>query len=554
MPDYVPNTVVKVLRNVPLDSTYTDTRWFESESDQVAFFTGKAKYTFTDMTYQRVNNSVAQPRGPLTCRVPRIADDLYDCNYIMFQNTNYGSKWFYAFIRQVNYISPSNTEIVYEIDYLQSFMFEFQIKPCFVEREHASKSEDNPFTNLVPEPVEIPIWCEDVVNHERVDTTSLGISTSPKIVVTAVPSSVTESIFLGFDGAVYSGIYSGAVYKVYDVKEYGEVTSLLKKLAAVDGQNAVVSVYMSPCEPKKGWGTEDITVQTKINLKDESFNTVKGAYKIRNKKLLNGQFTYIKATSDTGEEVSWLPELFGTDTLTAICRVGYLPTFSMFFTPQYMGYRSTGTGANEYGLSFEQAVNCVWNSYGFLGDFIKNAAKVAVAVGAAYATGGGSLVASAGGSAASAGTGLSTSIRGATIDEMIPSAQAASRPDMGGELSSVLDMFTSKGATVKGSTAGDAMAFAMGLHGFELRRMCPDYYTLQRLDTFFDMFGYAVNTVKQPNLNTRASWNYVKLKNPCIFGSVPVQGMDAIKAAFARGIRLWHIDAVGDYSAQNPAK
>lgn len=554
MPDYVPNTVVKVLRNVPLDSTYTDTRWFESEGEQVAFFTGKAKYTFTDMTYQRVNNSVAQPRGPLTCRVPRIADDLYDCNYIMFQNTNYGSKWFYAFIRQVNYISPSNTEIVYEIDYLQSFMFEFQIKPCFVEREHASKSEDNPFTNLVPEPVEIPIWCEDVVNHERVDTATLGIANSPKIVVTAVPSSVTESIFLGFDGAVYSGVYSGAVYKVYDVKEYGEVTSLLKKLAAVDGQNAVVSVYMSPCEPKKGWGTEDITVQTKINLKDESFNTVKGAYKIRNKKLLNGQFTYIKATSDTGEEISWLPELFGTDTLTAICRVGYLPTFSMFFTPQYMGYRSAGTGANEYGLSFEQGVNCVWNSYGFLGDFIKNAAKVAVEVGAAYATGGGSVAASAGGSAASAGTGLSTSVRGATIDEMIPSAQAASRPDIGGELSSVLDMFTSKGATVKGSTAGDAMAFAMGLHGFELRRMCPDYYTLQRLDTFFDMFGYAVNTVKQPNLNTRASWNYVKLKNPCIFGSVPVQGMDAIKAAFARGIRLWHIDAVGDYSAQNPAK
>lgn len=553
MPDYVPNTVVKVLRNVPLDSTYTDTRWFESEGEQVAFFTGKAKYTFTEMTYQRVNNSVAQPRGPLTCRVPRIADDLYDCNYIMFQNTNYGSKWFYAFIRQVNYISPSNTEIVYEIDYLQSFMFEFQIKPCFVEREHASAREDNPFTNLVPEPVEIPIWCEDIANHERVDTATLGLSTSPKIVVTAVPSSVTESIFLGFDGAVYSGVYSGAVYKVYDVKEYGEVTSLLKKLAAVDGQNAVVSVYMTPCEPKKGWGTEDITVQTGINLKDESFNTVKGAYKIRNKKLLNGQFTYIKATSDTGEEISWLPELFGTDTLTAVCRVGYLPTFSMFFAPQYMGYRSAGTGVNEYGLSFEQGVNCLWNSYGFLGDAIKNAAKVAAEVGAAYATGGGSVAASAGGSAASAGTGLSTSVRGATIDEMISSAQPASSPDTG-ELSSVLDMFTSKGATVKGSTAGDAMTFAMGLHGFELRRMCPDYYTLKRLDTFFDMFGYAVNTVKQPNLNTRASWNYVKLKNPCIFGSVPVQGMDAIKAAFARGIRLWHIDAVGDYSAQNPAK
>lgn len=554
MPDYVPNTVVKVLRNVPLDSTYTDTRWFDSESDQVAFFTGKAKYTFTDMTYQRVNNSVAQPRSPLTCRVPRIADDLYDCNYIMFQNTNYGSKWFYAFIRQVNYISPSNTEIVYEIDYLQSFMFEFQIKPCFVEREHASKSEDNPFTNLVPEPVEIPIWCEDIINHERVDTTTLGITDSPKIVVTAVPSSITESILFGFnfDGGLYSGIYSGCVYKTYDVREHGEVTSLLKKLAGVEGQNAVVSVYMSPCEPKHGFGTEDITVQTKINLKDESFNTVNGAYKIRNKKLLNGQFTYIKATSDTGEEVSWLPELFGTDTLTAICRVGYLPTFSMFFTPQYMGYRSTGTGANEYGLSFEQGVNCVWNSYGFLGDAVKAALKAAVTAAAAYA-------APASLSTSIATVNADTQIFNTMVDDIAAGkiAQGSASQQMAEGLQTVsdfADLFSSKGATVKGSNAGDAMAFAMGLHGFELRRMCPDYYTLQRLDTFFDMFGYAVNTVKQPNLNTRESWNYVKLKNPCIFGSVPVQGMDAIKAAFARGIRLWHIDAVGDYSAQNPAK
>lgn len=553
MPDYVPNTVVKVLRNVPLDSTYTDTRWFDSESDQVAFFTGKAKYTFTDMTYQRVNNSVAQPRSPLTCRVPRIADDLYECNYIMFQNTNYGSKWFYAFIRQVNYISPSNTEIVYEIDYLQSFMFEFQIKPCFVEREHASAREDNPFTNLVPEPVDIPIWCEDTSNHYRLDPAALGIATDPTIVVAVVPNSVVGAS-INASGDTYSGVYSGAAFKNFRATHPEEVNEYLIGLALWKQENSVVNVFMTPCPPKRGLAAENITVTTNMNLKDETFHTANGAYTIRNKKLLNGQFTYIKGTSDNGEEMSWLPELCRTDTFLGVCRVGYLPTFSMFFTPAYMGYQSAGTQANEYGLAFEQSVSCVWNSYGFLGDFIKDAAKIALTVGAAYATAGGSVATSAG---------LSTAVRGASLDEMLNTSMTAkafanslvpkSANDVD-ELSGALDMFKGKGITGKGSTPGDAMTFAMGLHGFEFRRMCPDADTLERLDTFFDMFGYAVNTVKQPNLNTRESWNYVKLKNPCIFGSVPVQGMDTIKAAFARGIRLWHIDAVGDYSAQNPAK
>ena len=553
MPDYVPNTVVKVLRNVPLDSTYTDTRWFESEGEQVAFFTGKAKYTFTDMTYQRVNNSVAQPRGPLTCRVPRIADDLYDCNYIMFQNTNYGSKWFYAFIRQVNYISPSNTEIVYEIDYLQSFMFEFQIKPCFVEREHASAKEDEPFANLVPEPVEIPIWCEDIPNHYRLDPQDLGIAKDPYIIVGIAANSLVLDL-LTPDGSLYSGVYSGVTYKAYPYQRFGDVNEFLRLVAVAKAEASIVDVHMSPVAPQKGTKANQYPVETGIDLKDTTFNTANAVYTVRNKKLLNGQFTYIKGTSDSGEDMVWLPELCRTEKFSGVCNVGFLPNFSMFFSPTYMGYTSPSTQTNEYGLSFEQSVSCTWNSYAYLGDFIKNAAKIALTVGAAYATAGGTIAASAG---------VSTAVRGASLDEMLGTSMTGkelvsslapkSAKDVD-ELSGVLDMFTGKGTTVKGSTAGDAMAFAMGLHGFEFRRMCPDAYTLERLDTFFDMFGYAVNTVKQPNLNTRASWNYVKLKNPCIFGSVPVQGMDAIKAAFARGIRLWHIDAVGDYSAQNPAK
>lgn len=559
MADYVPNTVVKVLKDVPLDNTYTDTRWFNSVGEQTGFFSGKAKFTFNDMTYQRVNNGIAQPRVALTCRVPKIADDLYDCNYLMFQNTNYGTKWFYAFIKQVNYINPNNTEIVYEIDYLQTFMFEMKIKPSFVEREHASAAEDAVFANITPEPIEVPMWCEDLSQHKRIDLSTFGIGEGHYIVFAVVPNSLVTSLLLGFKGAIYSGVYSGATFVQFASKD--EANSFITSLAAIDQADAIIDVFMSPCPPLEGNEASTFSADTGISLTSETFNTVRGEYTIRNKKLLTSQFTYIKGSSDTGEEATWKPELCNVPTFRGTIRVGFLPTFSMYFVPAYMGYNGQGTQAVEYGLNFEQSVHTVWNAQGWLGDIIKSGLKMAA----------GLSIAGAGGVAASAAVPASTLPALPASTELAPltlwdttfgamSAPTPVAPIGAGmalsqsQFGEIADTLQQKGVSARGHFSGDAMSYAMHLHGFEFRRMCPDITTLKRIDTFFDMFGYQVNQVKQPNLDTRAAWNYVKLKTPCIYGSVPVEGMAIIKGAFARGIRLWHVDPVGDYSIQNPPK
>ena len=88
-----PNTNVRILKNVPLDNTYRNTIFFLDRGSQVAYFSGKTKYNLTQLSYQA-------PWGkPL--RVEVNAENLYDCNYIMFQNTSFGTKWFYAFITNV---------------------------------------------------------------------------------------------------------------------------------------------------------------------------------------------------------------------------------------------------------------------------------------------------------------------------------------------------------------------------------------------------------------------------------------------------------------------
>lgn len=545
MADYVPNTVVKILRNVPLDDTYTDTRWFSSVGEQTGFFNGKAKYTFTDLTYQRVNNGIAQPRVALTCRVPMIADNLYDCNYMMFQNTNYGSKWFYAFIKQVNYINPNNTEIVYEIDYLQSFMFELSIKASFVEREHASADEDKPFANLTPEPLQVPNWTYDQTTFSVVDMTSMGLQTAPTIVMALVPSKLTTAIFTP-DGEFYSGIYSGAYYKTFTTAE--SANAFIMALAAADAQDSIVDVFMSPGSPKASSGTEKKSVTTTIDVAGEVFTTPTGAYTIRNKKLLNSQFTYIHGNSHSGEEMTWLPEYVNGTTFAGEVHVAYNPEFAMMFVPRYMGSTDIGKRGIDYGLPFNQVVHCTWNSMGYLGSAIKGALKVAGVIAATVATGG-----------AAAPAALSTAVGSAAPAAIGPTMSGAMQTgaravQAGTQLGDLSEIFDTKGQSSRGSPPTDILTFAMGLHGFDFRRMCPDKETLERFDTFFDMFGYQVNKVKVPNLDTRVAWNYVKLNRPCIYGSVPVEGMAVIRAAFSRGIRLWHVDAVGDYSIQNPAK
>lgn len=139
-----PNTNIKLLKGVPLDISYDHTLYFESTSAQSSYFSSKTKYNLSNYTYQRVNNE--------TMKVGLCADNIYDCNYLMFQNTSFGSKWFYAFITKVNYINNDVAEIEYELDDMQTWYFDYEYEDCFIERQHTET--DELFEHIAPEPVE----------------------------------------------------------------------------------------------------------------------------------------------------------------------------------------------------------------------------------------------------------------------------------------------------------------------------------------------------------------------------------------------------------------
>lgn len=74
----------------------------------------------------------------------------------------------------------------------------------------------------------------------------------------------------------------------------------------------------------------------------------------------------------------------------------------------------------------------------------------------------------------------------------------------------------------------------------------------ERIDKFFDMYGYLTNTVKIPNLKNRPNWNYVKTLGANILGNIPQYDLQSIKDIFDNGVTLWHNPSTFlDYSQNN---
>lgn len=176
MAGIAPNTTVKLLRGCNIDRGGNHTIFFANAQAQHDYFETlvKATYgTYSNQYYQRVNSN--------TIRLQVLADNIYDCNYMMFQNTNYGNKWFYAFIDNVNYVNDNATEIQYTIDVMQTWYFDYILGDCFVEREHTST--DVCGEHRVPEPFpNMPLYldAETVVTYGKI------ASSEPEIPYTCV--------------------------------------------------------------------------------------------------------------------------------------------------------------------------------------------------------------------------------------------------------------------------------------------------------------------------------------------------------------------------------
>lgn len=487
---------LRVCANVPFDSTYTDTINFGSLSAQATYFANKAKYSYSNLTPIRLQNKI---------RLPLNADDLYDCNYVAFQNTNFGNKWFYAFISEINYIAPSTAEIAVELDVIQTWMFDYTIKPSYVIREHPNS--DNVGEHLLIEPLEV---------GEYVNERSLRSGHMQDYEVVAEFANTNEPGD-GQRGGIFTSM--SCEHGIMGQPSGNAVLDFLQSMTNDNRADSVVATYIMPHE----FFTQEEDV-VEINLTVPKEQESLGDYVPRNKKLLCYPYNFLQVTNTMGDVKNYRYEywdnLGSTGIFTMSCPVCPSPEV-MLFPRSYNGQNN----------NFDETISLSgFPQFAYIIDTYR-----------AWSAQNGNLFA------------------WQTLTGALQGVNALASGNMTGAITSGIGLVSSAIQLVentqlanraRGGTNGNVRTALRALDFyFTQRHIREDYAKI--LDDYFDMYGYLTNRVKVPNITGRPSWNYVKTLEAKIVGSIPFQDMDKIKTIFNNGITFWHGDYVGDYTRNN---
>lgn len=562
-----PNTEVRIYSGVPLDRDYNHTVKQTSLSTQLTVFAPYLKYTLTNLSYQR--------SGKSTIRVSKLADTLYDCNYMAFQNTAFGNKWFYAFIDRVEYVNNNTSEITYTIDVMQTWYFDYDLGECYVEREH---SETDGFgENLVKEDIEcqelIPMntWnftYPDSINPNSpmyalvvfyVPNNTKGYITGQSYVEGAYKFEVTPCKDGNqYDtGVILNGIYMGCKYfgtaLLLGSETVNETVKRIDNLIATilgsEVGGSIVNVVQVPFQLWLDWTTNGGSTATRDSnsiITAAFYNPDHTAlYTPKNKKLFSYPYKSIIVSNNAGQTATYRWEYFssgGNQTKQATFKISGVPVMS----PEIMCYPAGYRGLEldyESGLVLTDFPQPPWSEDSFAKWWTQN--------GSAYVT---SLVSSAIKTATSIGVAVAT--KGTAGITTAVSGVA-------GIANSIAGLNSSKNAPdqISGQASVSSLRTVQNRVGFKFFDMGVPHDDAKVIDGYFTMFGYAVKQLKVPNIKKtdaklRPHWNYVKTLS-CVIHSaagkgLPAEDEEAIAKIYDKGITFWStIGNIGDYSLDN---
>jgi len=125
-----PRGTIYLINRAPITPDYQHTIDFKSPNEQLAFWGSLRKYALTEYSYVR--------RDRRYISVGKSFEELEGINYLMYQNRT-GGKWFYAFVVDREYVSDDLTKIYFEIDVLQTFLFDYEVKPSYITQGHVDR-------------------------------------------------------------------------------------------------------------------------------------------------------------------------------------------------------------------------------------------------------------------------------------------------------------------------------------------------------------------------------------------------------------------------------
>ena len=504
-----PQSNIKLLHNVPLDTSYDHTIYFATASDQYNYFAGLTKYSLTNQTYQRVNKGKA--------RVAFTADDIYDCNYMMFQNTAFGNKWFYAYINSIEYVNNETSEITFEIDPMQTWWFDFTIDQCFVEREHPVT--DAKYEHLVPENLELGDY--EIIMSNAYDMNNQGIAMLATLDYNLQPPS---------QGNVMDNVYTPLFVGVTTEVSRTAGDNLVQGYVQAGKEDAIVSMYQFPLKfGMAGVHYESFSINEQNNV---------GGYIPKNNKLFSYPFSMVVLTNFNGEtaELRWEQWASGHRGECEVAGTGMGEPCAFCYPKNYRGVGAVGD--YDSGITYKGFPAIPFGGDAFKAFWAQNKTKLAIS--AALGAGG------AGVAAGLVATGVIAATSGIALG-----AVGAGIAAVAGVLGKMTDT-KNVPPQAHGSISNDYLNAGMNKNYFQLQAVSIRAPFARVIDDYFTKFGYATHRVKTPNINSRPHWNYVKTISATITGSIPADDAKKICQLLDNGITFWkNGNEIGNYSLDN---
>ena len=563
-----PETTVQFL-NVPFDPDYENTMYWSTVSEQESYMETKVLLTIGKNSYQRKTRGVIRVGWTADLQTPvnNVIRALYNANYMRYKNTNYENKWFYAFVKQVEYVNNNTVDVRYEIDVMQTWACDYSLLECFIERQHTITDDVGEHT--VPEGLEHGEYYSEPCDANNYTTNGIFNYTPVICLVTTFDENGDYAPGQVIGGQSSQGdIFSGLHYSFFGLND---IQSLNDKLEALSGvkvieesgvkipqflADGVVSLFMVPSYFAQAYGSTAPSVLLGFDIR-KGGSYLLGNYRPRNKKLMCYPYNMLYVSNNQGNDAELRWEDFATPLSAQIQIWGNLsPNGGMTCAP--MSYKgASGIRNNDELMQLTGFPLCSWTYDSFKAWLAQNGGTItAGAIGIVgkwaeiVATGGvGALIGGQGNPQPYTQVGQHQQYETTASYNPIASTGGISGA-LAATLGAVGMLFdhSRKPPQAKGN-GNSSLAYQSGILTFSFyrKRIKEEYAKI--IDAYFDMYGYKVNMVGVPNRNARPCYTFIKTIGCAVDGALPADDAKAIQAIFDKGIRFWKSSATfGVYS------
>lgn len=540
-----PNSIVKLCANVPLDDSYDHAVNWSSKEQQQQYFESKVIKVFPKVYYQRPY------LGQI--KVEASADEIFNCNYLMFQNTSYGNKWFYAFVNKVEYSNNNTAVLLYNIDLLTTWHFDYQLLESLVEREHVQN--DAKYSNMVAENLDLGRGYKNDLEYD-LNLSEMNVC----LVHSRIPLNDTGDYSVPTP-TVRRNIYTPVGYSRTSINNVDEINSMVERFVKTGQEDALINIYEYPA--KLG-----LSGESTITHNGQPLSNIDG-YVPRNNKLFNYPYCFTTVTNNAGNTAEFKHELSSNPNHVMSLKMEgtFAPIPATIMYPQ--NYRGIEKDYDS-GLIINNFPQCPWVGDTYKAWWAQNKASVAFQGEAIEARGQHRIGASLFGGLTNTGN-ISVSreanyaraiyaperLQGPFIQNAINTIGQATIATASLNMEKLLhakqvmarkEDLQNTPPQVHGQLNTDGLNVAIGKVGYKIYNTHIYSDTARRIDSYFDRYGYEVDMFKIPSRQNRKHFTYLKTNGCEVTGDMPAEDFKSICSIYDHGVTWWvNPNEVGHY-------